>query len=81
MGQGRRRRRIDGLADAAAAGGSDSSGKSQFQDLQQALNDSGPFIPLLQPGNNIAAQVLSVTGCLQRGLDDRHRGTRRQVKS
>lgn len=52
---------IEGLADAAAAGGSDSERKTQFEDLQKALNESGPFIPLLQPGNNIASKS-SVTG-------------------
>jgi len=52
---------VSKLADAAAAGGSDEQRKSQFQDLQRALNASGPFIPLLQPGNNIAAKS-SVTG-------------------
>jgi peptide/nickel transport system substrate-binding protein len=52
---------ISKLADAAAAGGSNSERDSQFQDLQKALNASGPFIPLLQPGNNIAAKS-SVSG-------------------
>jgi peptide/nickel transport system substrate-binding protein len=52
---------VSALAAAAAAGGSDEERTSQFQDLQRALNDSGPFVPLLQPGNNIAAKS-SVTG-------------------
>ena len=30
-------------------------------ELMKALNESGPFIPLIQPGNNIAAKT-SVTG-------------------
>jgi peptide/nickel transport system substrate-binding protein len=47
---------ITKLADTAAAGGTDAERKTQFQDLQKALNESGPFIPLLQPGNNIAAK-------------------------
>jgi peptide/nickel transport system substrate-binding protein len=45
---------ISKLASAAEAGGTDSQRESQFQALQKALNASGPFIPLLQPGNNIA---------------------------
>ncbi|MCU1530370.1 MAG: transporter substrate-binding protein [Frondihabitans sp.] len=45
---------VSKLADAAAAGGSNSERQSQFEALQKALNTSGPFIPLLQPGNNIA---------------------------
>jgi peptide/nickel transport system substrate-binding protein len=52
---------VSALATAAAAGGSDEERTSQFQDLQRALNNSGPFVPLLQPGNNIAAKS-SVTG-------------------
>ncbi len=52
---------ISKLADAAAAGGTDAERATQFQDLQKALNASGPFVPLLQPGNNIAAKS-SVTG-------------------
>jgi peptide/nickel transport system substrate-binding protein len=52
---------ITKLADAAAAGGSNAERTSQFQALQKALNESGPFIPLLQPGNNIASKS-SVTG-------------------
>ena len=52
---------ITKLADAAAAGGSNAERTSQFQALQKALNKSGPFIPLLQPGNNIASKS-SVTG-------------------
>jgi peptide/nickel transport system substrate-binding protein len=52
---------ISGLADAAAAGGTDAERKTQFEDLQKALDESGPFIPLLQPGNNIAAKS-SVSG-------------------
>jgi peptide/nickel transport system substrate-binding protein len=52
---------ITQLANAAAAGGSDSDRESRFQDLQKALNESGPFVPLLQPGNNIAYKS-SVTG-------------------
>jgi peptide/nickel transport system substrate-binding protein len=52
---------ISKLADAAAVGGSNTARASQFEALQKALNDSGPFIPLLQPGNNIAAKS-TVTG-------------------
>jgi len=52
---------VSSLATAAAGGGSDDERASRFQDLQKALNESGPFIPLLQPGNNIAA-ASSVTG-------------------
>jgi len=52
---------ISSLADKAAAGGSVAERKTQFQDLQKALNESGPFIPLLQPGNNIAS-ASKVTG-------------------
>jgi peptide/nickel transport system substrate-binding protein len=52
---------ITNLANKAAAGGSESDRKKQFQDLQKALNESGPFVPLLQPGNNIAFKS-SVTG-------------------
>ena len=52
---------ITKLADAAAAGGSNSERQAQFEALQKALNDSGPFIPLIQPGNNIASKS-SVTG-------------------
>jgi peptide/nickel transport system substrate-binding protein len=52
---------ISALATAAAAGGSNSERASQFTALQKALNESGPFIPLLQPGNNIAAKS-TVTG-------------------
>jgi peptide/nickel transport system substrate-binding protein len=52
---------ISKLADAAAAGGSNAQRQSQFEALQKALNDSGPFIPLLQPGNNIASKS-TVTG-------------------
>lgn len=52
---------ITKLADAAATGGSDSERTSRFQAVQKALNESGPFIPLLQPGNNIASKK-SVTG-------------------
>jgi peptide/nickel transport system substrate-binding protein len=52
---------ISTLADAAAAGGTNAQRDSQFQALQKALNKSGPFIPLLQPGNNIASKK-SVTG-------------------
>ncbi|CAN5222273.1 ABC transporter substrate-binding protein [soil metagenome] len=46
---------ITKLADAARVGGSDDERKDQFQALQKALNKSGPYIPLIQPGNNIAA--------------------------
>jgi peptide/nickel transport system substrate-binding protein len=42
------------LADAAALGGTTDERTTQFSDLQVALNESGPFIPLLQPANNIA---------------------------
>jgi peptide/nickel transport system substrate-binding protein len=52
---------ISTLATAAAAGGSNTERAAQFQALQKALNASGPFIPLLQPGNNIASAT-SVTG-------------------
>ncbi|KQQ29208.1 ABC transporter substrate-binding protein [Frondihabitans sp. Leaf304] len=52
---------ISKLADAAAVGGSNDERQTQFEDLQKALNDDGPFIPLLQPGNNIAA-ASDVTG-------------------
>ncbi|GLK16141.1 MULTISPECIES: ABC transporter substrate-binding protein [Herbiconiux] len=52
---------ISTLADAAAAGGSDEERQSRFEELQTALNADGPFIPLLQPGNNIAA-AKDVTG-------------------
>ncbi len=48
---------ISKLAAAAAAGGTNAARTTQFQALQKALNDSGPFIPLLQPGNNIAAKA------------------------
>ncbi|WP_441725494.1 ABC transporter substrate-binding protein [Glaciibacter sp. 2TAF33] len=47
---------VSSLADAAAVGGSDAERKTQFQDFQKALGSSGPFIPLLQPGNNIASK-------------------------
>jgi peptide/nickel transport system substrate-binding protein len=52
---------ITKLADAAAVGGSNSERQTQFEDLLKALNESGPFIPLIQPGNNIASKS-SVTG-------------------
>nr|WP_228514500.1 ABC transporter substrate-binding protein [Frondihabitans sp. VKM Ac-2883] len=52
---------ISKLADAAAVGGSNDERQTRFEDLQKALNDDGPFIPLLQPGNNIAA-ASDVTG-------------------
>lgn len=52
---------ITKLADAAEIGGSNAQRQTQFEDLQKALNQSGPFIPLIQPGNNIAAKS-SVTG-------------------
>lgn len=52
---------ISKLADAAAVGGSNSERQTQFEDLLKALNQSGPFIPLIQPGNNIAAKS-SITG-------------------
>jgi peptide/nickel transport system substrate-binding protein len=52
---------ISALATAAAAGGTNDERATQFQALQKALNASGPFIPLLQPGNNIASKS-SVTG-------------------
>lgn len=44
------------VADAAAVGGTNDERKAQFQEFQKALNASGPFIPLLQPGNNIASK-------------------------
>jgi peptide/nickel transport system substrate-binding protein len=52
---------ITKLADAARVGGSDAQRQTQFETLMKALNESGPFIPLIQPGNNIAAKT-SVTG-------------------
>jgi peptide/nickel transport system substrate-binding protein len=52
---------ISKLADAAGTGGSNTARQSQFVALQKALNASGPFIPLLQPGNNIASKS-TVTG-------------------
>jgi peptide/nickel transport system substrate-binding protein len=52
---------VSKLADAAAIGGSNSERQTQFENLQKALNADSPFIPLLQPGNNIAAKS-SVTG-------------------
>jgi peptide/nickel transport system substrate-binding protein len=45
---------VSSLADAARVGGSTEERATQFTDLQKALNESGPFVPLLQPGNNIA---------------------------
>jgi peptide/nickel transport system substrate-binding protein len=45
---------VSGLADAARVGGSPEERTAQFSELQKALNESGPFVPLLQPGNNIA---------------------------
>jgi peptide/nickel transport system substrate-binding protein len=47
---------VSKLADAAAVGGTDDERTSQFQEFQKALAASGPFIPLLQPGNNIASK-------------------------
>lgn len=47
---------VSKLANAAAVSGTSDERKKQFQDLQKALNTSGPFIPLLQPGNNIASK-------------------------
>jgi peptide/nickel transport system substrate-binding protein len=49
------------LADAAEIGGTNSERQAQFEGLMKALNESGPFIPLIQPGNNIAAKS-SITG-------------------
>lgn len=47
---------VSQLATKAAAGGSDTERRAGFEELQHALNESGPFIPLVQPGNNIAAK-------------------------
>jgi peptide/nickel transport system substrate-binding protein len=52
---------ITELANAAAKGGSNDQRKAAFQKLQQALNESGPFVPLMQLGNNIA-HADTVTG-------------------
>lgn len=52
---------ITALADTAAKGGTNDVRKAQFEALSKALNESGPFIPLIQPGNNIASKS-SVTG-------------------
>ena len=47
---------ITQLAATAAAGGTNEQRQTQFADFQKAMNESGPFVPLLQPGNNIAAR-------------------------
>ncbi len=52
---------IDAAAAKAAQGGSAADRTSAFQDLQRDINESGPFIPLFQPANNIA-YASSVTG-------------------
>lgn len=46
---------VSQLATAAAAGGTDDVRRAKFQALQRALNTSSPFVPLLQPGNDIAS--------------------------
>ncbi|KRC65397.1 ABC transporter substrate-binding protein [Aeromicrobium sp. Root236] len=47
---------VSALVAKAAAGGSEEERQANFEELQKALNESGPFIPLVQPGNNIAAK-------------------------
>lgn len=51
---------VSALAEEARLGGTPEERGEKFVALQQALNESGPFIPLLQPGNNIASAT-SVT--------------------
>lgn len=49
------------LADEAAKVGTTQERATRFQNFQKKLNESGPFIPLLQPGNNFATAA-TVTG-------------------
>ncbi|WP_213816014.1 ABC transporter substrate-binding protein [Glaciihabitans sp. dw_435] len=52
---------VTAAATAARAGGSNDERATQFTTYQKALNATGPFIPLVQPANNIAS-ASSVTG-------------------
>ena len=72
-------RRSTALADAAAAGGSDSERQTQFQDLQQGTQRLGPVHPAAAAGQQHRLEVLRHRRGLQRRLDDRHRHPRQQV--
>ncbi|MGH3587561.1 MAG: hypothetical protein ACRDQ0_14670, partial [Pseudonocardia sp.] len=54
---------IDAAAKAAAAATDPAEQDARYQEFQQALNASGPFIPLVQPPSNIVTAT-SVTGAV-----------------
>lgn len=52
---------VEAAADKAGAAVTDDDRKQAFTDFQQKLNATGPFMPLIQPGQNIVTAA-SVTG-------------------
>lgn len=52
---------IEAAGEKAAAAIGDDARKTAYTDLQAKLNASGPFVPLIQPGQNIVTAA-SVTG-------------------
>ncbi|WP_327351614.1 ABC transporter substrate-binding protein [Streptomyces sp. NBC_01304] len=52
---------LEAMGDKAATALGDDARKQAFADLQTRLNDSGPYVPLIQPGQNIVTAA-SVTG-------------------
>ncbi|MFI6922728.1 ABC transporter substrate-binding protein [Nonomuraea spiralis] len=52
---------IEAAADKAATAIGDEARKAAYADLQTKLNTSGPFVPLIQPSQNIVSAA-SVTG-------------------
>ncbi|MGV9538671.1 ABC transporter substrate-binding protein [Streptosporangium sandarakinum] len=52
---------LEAAGDKAAAEVGDDARKQAYSDIQTKLNASGPFIPLIQPGQNIVTAA-SVTG-------------------
>ncbi|MFC8131865.1 ABC transporter substrate-binding protein [Streptomyces sp. NPDC057302] len=54
-------KKLEAMGDKAATAIGDEARKKAFADVQTRLNDSGPYVPLLQPGQNIVTAA-SVTG-------------------
>ncbi|GGK73232.1 ABC transporter substrate-binding protein [Sphaerisporangium melleum] len=52
---------LEALGDKAAATIGDDTRKQLYTDIQHKLNESGPFVPLIQPSQNIVTAA-SVTG-------------------
>lgn len=52
---------VEAAADKAGAAVTDDDRKQAYTDFQQKLNATGPFMPLIQPGQNIVTAA-SVTG-------------------